>query len=129
MTRIHVVACAVMLSTLVSPLIVTAQSARVQDAERWHEVAARLEPAALVVVRLRDGTRLKGTVVSVGDLSMALLPRTRIPVAVRDIRFEDLVSIERAENGINPGTKVLIGAGAVVGGLLVMVAIAFAGYD
>ncbi|HUR34381.1 MAG TPA: hypothetical protein VM032_11345 [Vicinamibacterales bacterium] len=129
MNRIHLVAGAVVLSMLASPLTAGAQGAGARDAERWHDVAARLEPAALVTVRLKDGTRFKGTVIGVEDESMAVLPRTRIPVAARDVRFDDLVSLERAKQGLNPGTKVLIGTGSIVGGLLMMVAIALAGYD
>jgi small nuclear ribonucleoprotein (snRNP)-like protein len=107
------------------------QDATRSDAERWREMVVRLEPAAMVTVRLKEGRRMKGTVVSVDAESFMFLPRTRIPVPARDIRFEDLASIERArKEGLNPGTKVVIGAGSIAGGLLLIVAAMIAtGYD
>jgi hypothetical protein len=92
-------------------------------------MVARLEPAALVSVRVKDGPRMTGTVVGVDDASFAFLPKTRIPVAARDIRFNEVISIERAREGLNPGTKVVIGTGAVVGGLLLIVVTALANWD
>jgi hypothetical protein len=129
MIRFRSVSLALVMSILITPLVAAAQSVGARDADRWHDMAVRLEPAALVSVRLKDGSRLKGTVIDVDDASLALLPKTRIPVEARDIRFEDVASIERTREGLNPGTKVVIGAASVVGGLLMIVAIAFAGWD
>ena len=99
------------------------------EAARWHDVVERLDAAVLVTIRLKDGTRMKGTVLGVDPASFAFKPRTRIPVASRDIRFDDVVSIERTKQGMSPGQKVLIGAASVVGALFLFAAVALAGYD
>ena len=111
------------------PGAVHAQVAMAGEAERWHELAARLEPATLISVRLKDGSRTRGIVLGVDSSSMTLVPKTRIPVSPRAIRFDDVASIERTKQGMNPGTKVVIGAATLVGGMLLIMAVAFASWD
>jgi hypothetical protein len=57
---------------------------------------------------------------------MTLAPKTRIPVPLRDIPFDDVASIERTKPSINPGAKVVIAAASVVGGVLVITALVLA---
>jgi hypothetical protein len=114
---------------LCQTLPLVAQTASVTEAERWRDIASRVAPAALVTVRLKDGSRVKGVVLGVDTATFTLKPKTRIPVAARDIAFADVASIERTKDGLNPGTKVLIGAASVVGGLIILAAIALATYD
>ena len=78
---------------------------------------------------MKDGSRTRGIILGVDSSSMTLVPKTRIPVSARDIRFDDIASIERTQQGMSPGSKVVIGAASVVGGLLLMMAVAFANYD
>ena len=110
-------------------LPVDAQSLPTQEAERWRDIAARIQPATLVKVRLKDGSQVKGIVLGVDQASLTLKPKTRIPVPTRDIAFNDVESIQRAKEAMNPGAKVVLGAASVVGGLLIMAAIALAVYD
>ena len=49
------------------------------EAERWHDLAARLEPATLIAVRLKDGSRTRGIILGVGSSSMR--PSTTPPRA------------------------------------------------
>jgi hypothetical protein len=98
-------------------------------AERWHQVVGGLEPAAFVSLRLKDGTRVKGTVLGAGDRSFTLMPHTRIPVGSREIPYAEVATLERARQGMSPGLKVLIGAGAGVGGFLLVVLTVIAAYD
>lgn len=109
-----------------TPGAALAQVATAGESERWHDLAARLEPASLVSVRLKDGSRTKGTIVSVGSSAMTFAPKTRIPVAAHDIRFDEIASIERTQQGMNPGAKVVISAASVVGGILAIAALIFA---
>jgi len=108
------------------PSAAIAQVETAGEAERWHDLAERLEPAALISVRLKDGSRTRGTLVGVGSSSMTFAPKTRIPVPPRDIRFDDVASIERTKQGMNPGAKVVISAASVVGGMLAIAALIFA---
>lgn len=111
------------------PTGLLAQPAASNEAARWREVATRLEPAAFVSIRLKDGARFRGTVLGASDNALSIKPKTRIPVPARDVMFDDLASLERAKQGMNPGQKVLVGTGAIVGGLMVVMAILFAGMD
>ena len=120
---------ATLLVLALSPCSARAQGAPVSGTDRWHDIAARIEPATLVSVRLKDGSRTRGIILGVDSSSMTLVPKTRIPVSARDIRFDDIASIERTKQGMNPGMKVVIGAASLVGGLLLMMAVAFANYD
>src|SRR4029453_17334668 len=79
------------------------------EARSWRTLAATLEPAAMVSIRLKDGKRIVGTILDHSDDSLVLKPRTRVPVAARAIAFSDIESIERKKIGISPGAKVLIG--------------------
>jgi len=122
------IAMLLVLATL-SPGAAHAQVAMAGEAERWHDLAARLEPATMITVRLKDGSRTRGIVLGVDSSSMTLVTKTRIPVSPRDIRFDDVASIERTKQGMNPGTKVVIGAASLVGGMLLIMAVAFANWD
>jgi len=120
---------AMFLVLALSPCAVSAQGATANEAERWHDIAARLEPATLVSVRLKDGSRTRGIILGVDSSSMSFAPKTRIPVSARDIRFDDVASIERTKAGMTPGAKVLIGAASVVGGVLLLTVAALANWD
>jgi hypothetical protein len=129
MTRIRPISIPLVLALLTAPVRADAQYVAAGEAERWHDVVERLDAAALVTVRLKNGTRMKGTVLGAGAESFAFKPRTRIPIASRDVRFDDVVSIERTKQGMSPGQKVLIGAASVVGAVFMFAAVALAGYD
>lgn len=116
-------------TTLARPREVTQRvSLPAVDAARWQAMVERLEPAAFISVRTRSGRRQKGTVVTHDAAGFSFQPRTRIPVPPVVVRYDDVVSIERSRIGLSPGQKVLIGAGSVVGGTLVVMAILFASF-
>ena len=96
-------------------------AAQESDVETWRALVSALEPAAMVVVRLTDGTRLSGTVLRAGDVSFTMQTRTRIPVPARAIRYDAVRSMERTRVGMNPGLKVITGIGVGVGGFLLVV--------
>jgi hypothetical protein len=99
------------------------------DAERWRALVEKLEPAAFVSVRLHDGSKLKGTVVAADQDSFALAPHTRIPVPARELRYDEIASLERAKPGMNSGLKVVVGVGAAVATFLILMVAALAGSD
>jgi hypothetical protein len=101
------------------------QSATV-DAPRWRAAIAALEPAAFVSLRLRNGKRLKGTVVATDERTFVFAPRTRIPVDPVEIAYADVAALERTKPGMSPGLKVLIGGAAGVGGFLMIIVTALA---
>ena len=98
------------------------------EARAWRALAAALEPAAMVSIRLKDGKHIVGTILDRSDDSLVLKPRTRVPVAARAIAFTDIESIERKKAGMSPGAKVLLGVGVGIGALMFGVLLALAAY-
>jgi hypothetical protein len=127
----HLVSAALVVVMAGTSSLSSAQQTAPDEAEMWRSVASRLDAAALVSVRLKDGSRMKGTVLRVGDETFAFKPRTRIPVAARELRFDDVASIERAQETMSPGKKVLLGIGIGFGVYMLAAALLIAaiGYD
>jgi hypothetical protein len=100
------------------------------DPAIWRTLLERLSPAPFVSVRLADGTAFKGTVVSVGEADFTIQPRTRIPVAVRTVRFEDVAALEPQKRPMSAGRKVITGIGIGVATYMLLVVIALSsGFD
>ena len=127
----HLVSAALVVVMAATSSLSSAQQAAPDEAEMWRSVVSRLDAAALVSVRLKNGARMKGTVLRVGDETFAFKPRTRIPVAARELRFDDVASIERARETMSPGKKVLLGVGIGFSAYMLLTAIIIAaiGYD
>jgi hypothetical protein len=115
-------------AVLVLALTTSSLSAQQQpnEAQSWRTLAAALEPAATVTIRLKDGKRVVGTVVEHSEQSLVLKPRTRVPVPARAIAFSEIESIERKKIGWSPGAKVLLGVGVSLGVLMLGTLIAYA---
>jgi hypothetical protein len=124
----HRITTIVTLVALLSAGVARAQTTAQDAAARWHAVVSALEPAAFVSLRTKDGRRTKGTVIAAGDRTFTFVPHTRIPVEPREIAYDQIATLERAREGMSPGLKVLIGAGAGVGGFLLIVVMALAAY-
>ena len=131
MIRTRLVSAALVLAIVGTSSLLSAEQTAPGEAQMWRTVVINLEAAALVSVRMKDGSRMKGTVLRVGDETFALKPRTRIPVAARELRFDDVVSIERTKPLMSPAKKVLLGVGIGVGiyALVAAIIIAAIGYD
>ena len=108
-------------SLLVFVTLLSGSLSAQSDAETWRALVSALEPAAMVAVRLTDGTRVSGTVLAAGDVSFTMQTRTRIPVPARAIRYDAVRSMERTRVGMNPGLKVITGIGVGVGGFFLVV--------
>src|SRR5688572_9336002 len=73
------------------------------EAAAWRDMVTRLGPGAFVSIRLRDGHRIKGTLVQVAHDHVIFKPRTRIPVPARTLAFEEIDSVEIAKQEMSPG--------------------------
>jgi hypothetical protein len=107
-------------------------AARAQSqSDLWHSFAEKLPPGARVVVRLANGSTVQGQIVRITQDAMTVLPKKRLPEPVRVVAFDDVQSIETRKEGMSPGAKVLAGAGAAGGVLLLLVvtALASGGWD
>ena len=98
----------------------------VSEAESWQTLASRLEAGASVEVRLKDGGRVRGTVVASDAQTLQVKPHTRVPAPIRAISFDDVDSIERWKEGMMPGTKTLLGVGIGAGVWFLAVVMALA---
>ncbi len=121
MGRVSHVTTAAVLVLMMTIQNVTAQSA----AEVWRNFVERVDVGTELNVRLNDGRRIHATLVGVGDDAVLLQPKTRIPVPIQAIRYEEIVRIEPRRAGSSPGRAVAIGIATGVGvffGILAIVA-------
>ena len=108
--------------------VLFAPSLFAQDSpDRWRAFAGQLAPGSFVVVHLRDGKKVEGHLIGVATDAVSVLPKTRQPVPVRDLRFTDVQSIDPRKESMSPGAKVLIGAGAAGAVLSLLGALVVAG--
>src|SRR5204863_3712678 len=77
----------------------------------WQAYAERVGPKSLVVVQLSNGRRVEGHIGQVSEQTLSVLPKTRIPVPVRQLAIADIQSIEIEREGWSPGAKVLASVG------------------
>ena len=100
---------------------------RQRSPDEWRTFAEQLSPGAEVTVHLKDGTQVKGHVVEVTPDALRLTPKTRIPVADRDLAFTDITSIELQKPGMSAGKRTLlivgISAAAILGTMVLIIAI------
>jgi hypothetical protein len=108
--------------------LLAAPSAGAQDqSAAWRSFTGSLAPGSFVVVHLKNGTSLRGHLTQVTADTVGVLPKTRMPVPVRDLAFSDITSIDVRKEGMSPGSKVLIGIGVAGGVILLAVAVALRG--
>ena len=113
-------------STIIHLLVVLLLTPSVRAQERpdtWHSFAEKLAPGTFVVVHLKDGTNVEGLLIQVADDSLRVLPKTRLPVPVRNLGFSNVQSIDPRKEDMSPGAKVLLGVG-IAGGIIALIAAA-----
>jgi len=93
----------------------------------WRAFAQKMDVGARVKVHLRDGQRVTATLIRADAEDLLLQPRTRIPVPVQRIPYDQISSLERDERrGIGAGKAVALGVasgvGAFFGTLLILIA-------
>src|SRR5690349_4614639 len=100
---------AILIGAICAPAV-QAQDRTASDV--WRAYVEKLEPDDLVRVTTTNGNSTRGYVVAVGDRGIRLNLKTRVAEPLRDILFEQIVSIDRQkEPRWNPGAKVLLGVG------------------
>jgi len=90
---------------------VTAQT----SSEIWKRFAEQVEVGTELNVRLNDGRQFRATLVGVRDNAMLIQPKTRIPVPIQAVPYEEVTRIERTKSGIGAGKAVAIGVATGVG--------------
>ena len=103
-------------TTVMLVVLVAAQSAIAQTApDVWRSFAERLDVGTELTVRLNDGRSFRATLVDVRTDAMLLQPKTRIPVAIQSVPYEEIVRLERAKPAAGVGKAVAIGVATGVG--------------
>jgi hypothetical protein len=107
---IHV-ATAALVVVVMATHTVTAQTAP----DIWRSFAERVEVGTELNVRLNDGTHFRATLVAVRSDAMLVQPKTRVPVPIQAVPFEQIVRVERAKPGVGAAKAVAIGVATGVG--------------
>lgn len=115
------------LALLLAPGAAASQPLPTPNPDAWRTFAQRLPPGQFVSVRLLDGAQFKGTLVTVGDADCTIQPRTRIPVALRTVRYADVAAMEPQKRPMSAGRKVVTGVGIGFGAYMVLIAALIAG--
>ena len=107
---IHLVTTVALIVLMLVPRV-TAQT----SSEIWKSFAEQTNVGTELTVRLNDGHRFRATLVGVRDSAMLVQPRTRIPVPIQAVPFDDITQIERTKPGMGAGKAVAIGVATGVG--------------
>lgn len=97
-----------------------------QDLDVLRKYLAAVPPGSLVSIRLRDGTRVKGTLLVVESDVVHVKPRGRVPQPERPVPIAAIESLDIERGGIGVGKAVAIGIGSAVATFVSMWLIAFA---
>lgn len=117
----RLVVLGLMATIIGTPVLAAAQPRTApNEPELWRTMLERLDAAVVVVVRLKDGSRTKGTVLHVGDETFTFKPHTRVPVPAREVAFTDVTTIERQKDGMSPTQKALLGTSVGVSSLFLV---------
>jgi hypothetical protein len=124
--RPAIVVAVVTLLVLV-PHGVSAQS----QGEIWKAFAKQLTIGADLTVRLENGQRFRATLIGVTEDALLVQPRTRVPVPVQPVSYDEIETLERrqARKGMHPGKAAGIGVASGAGAFLAILLILLSGLD
>jgi hypothetical protein len=97
-------------------VLLAAHGAIAQTAsEIWRSFAEQVEVGTELTVRLNDGRRFRATLVGTQDTAMLVQPKTRIPVPIQAVPYDEVTRIERTRPGVTAGKAIAIGVATGVG--------------
>jgi hypothetical protein len=114
-----------MACVLIAPASGIAQP--VGDADTWRSFVANVPVGTELDMRLRSGQRFRATIVRTTPDAVMVLPKTRVPVPVQPVAYDEIASLERHEQrGMSGGKAAAIGVASGVGGFFGAMLIVFA---
>ncbi len=114
-------------TTIALVVMVAVQAVAAQtSSDIWKGFAERVDVGTEVNVRLNDGQRFRATIVATRSDAMLVQPKTRVPVPIQAVPYEQIVRIERTKPGIGAGKAVAIGVATGIGAFFGILAILFA---
>lgn len=97
-------------------VVIAVQGVAAQTApDVWRSFAERVAVGTELSVRLNDGRRVRATLVGVRDDAVLLQPKTRIPVPIQAVPYDEIVRMEPRKPGLGAGKAVAIGVATGVG--------------
>jgi len=104
---------------------------RGQDPQTIARYLQQLPVGAEVEVRLADRTKFRGFLIAAEEGTLAVMPKTRVPVAQRRLPFDaiEFVELRSGRGGIGPGAAVGIGVAVGAATFFALVLVAFAVAD
>jgi hypothetical protein len=100
------------------------------DAQLWRSFVEKVDIGTTLKMRLKEGQRVKATLLQVSPEAIVVKPKTRVPVPAQSVPFEAIESLEiDRPGGIGVGKAVAIGVASGVGAFLGMLLIVFATFD
>jgi hypothetical protein len=107
--------------------VVAAQGAGAQTSpDIWRSVAAQVDLGSEIALGLQDGRRFRASLVGVTNDALLVQPKTRVPVPIQAVPYEEIVRMERTRPGIGAGKAVAIGVVTGVGAFFGIMALMFA---
>ena len=108
-----------------------AQASQVDAApDVWRQYAQKLPVGSVLRIRTASGERFTATLLVVGDESITVSPRTRVPEPTREIRFDAIRRLDvTTQQGTNLARAIAIGAAVGAGVFFGLLTIAVATWD
>jgi hypothetical protein len=100
---------------LVVLLTVHSVAAQTTSPDIWRSFVERVDVGTELNVRLDDGRRFRATLVAVRSDAMLVQPKTRVPVPIQAVPYEQIVRVERTKPGVGAAKAVAIGVATGVG--------------
>ena len=125
MKAIYRVVTVVLVAALLLPHAAAAQA----PPDVWRSFAEKIDVGTELNVRLREGARFRAVLVGVREDALLVQPKTRVPVAVQEVPYDAILSLERRrDGGMNGGKAAAIGVAAGVGTFFAALAILSAAF-
>jgi hypothetical protein len=110
-------------TTALIVLLIANSLAAQTSPEIWRSFAEQVEIGTELNVHLNDGRHFRATLVGTRDTAMLVQPKTRIPVPIQTVSYDEVTRIERTRPGIGAGKAIAIGAATGVGAFFGILAI------
>jgi hypothetical protein len=116
-----------LLTVMLILVMAAAEADALTQGDLWRDFASKVAVGSELNVRLRDGQRFRATLIGTREDAVLLQPKTRVPVDVQPVPYEEIASLERhRQGGGGPGKAAAIGvasgAGTFFGILLILLA-------
>jgi hypothetical protein len=97
--------------------------------EAWRGFMTRLAPGTRMMLLLKSGQIVRGTLLQADTDRVVISPRARVPEPVQIVALSEIASVELEQSGNSVAKSIAIGVSTAVGTFLGILLIAMAAYD